>query len=221
MTDPRWTDDALLPAVDDEAVRSALGGSRPCSVVIVRAGPRGDHPDRDRLVREHTRRSLRLRAAGLLAIVLPVDDDTDVHEVGVFDLDPDGARAAMAVDPAVEAGVLSFEVHPGRGFPGDRLPVAPEPDPAPAHAPRPVEHRHRDGSLWGRGSLLDGEQHGDWEWFRTDGSRMRTGAFDRGVQVGVWTTYDRQGAVVRRTSFPGPAGSATDHTTDDPHAGEA
>jgi antitoxin component YwqK of YwqJK toxin-antitoxin module len=52
------------------------------------------------------------------------------------------------------------------------------------------------------GFLLDGEMHGTWTWWRTDGSRMRTGAFVRGKQVGVWRTYDRAGAVVKETTVP-------------------
>ena len=51
------------------------------------------------------------------------------------------------------------------------------------------------------GLRLDGEMHGDWSWYRTDGSLMRTGALDRGRQVGTWRTYDRQGNVVKETSF--------------------
>jgi antitoxin component YwqK of YwqJK toxin-antitoxin module len=52
------------------------------------------------------------------------------------------------------------------------------------------------------GFLLDGEMHGAWSWWRTDGSLMRTGAFVRGRQVGVWRTYDRAGAVIKETTFP-------------------
>jgi antitoxin component YwqK of YwqJK toxin-antitoxin module len=37
-----------------------------------------------------------------------------------------------------------------------------------------------------KGEYLDGEMHGFWEFFRKDGTLMRSGAFDRGVQVGVW-----------------------------------
>jgi hypothetical protein len=204
-----------------------MGTTRSYSVVILRNGPRADHPDRDAIVWEHGRRNFRLRAAGLLAVVLPIRDDSALDGVGVFDLDPDETRAVMEADPGVQAGVFAFEVHPARGFPGDRLPAA-EPQPAapPQRAeradslPEPVEQLHRDGTLWYRGFRLGADQHGDWEWFRTDGSRMRSGAFDRGTQVGVWTTYDRAGGVVKRTRFPGPAGSATDHTTDDQHAGE-
>jgi hypothetical protein len=228
MVDRRWTNDEDLPPIGDEAMRAAMGATRPYSVVILRDGPRADHPDRDAIVWEHGRRNFRLRAAGLLVIVLPVRDDSAVDGIGIFDLDPDETRAVMEADPGVQAGLFTFEVHPARSFPGDRLPAAP-PQQAqqaarrrkPEHpAAKAVEHRHADGTLWSHGLMLDGEQHGDWEWFRSDGTRMRSGSFDRGTQVGVWTTYDRTGAVVRRTRFPGPAGSATDHTTDDPHTGD-
>jgi antitoxin component YwqK of YwqJK toxin-antitoxin module len=53
--------------------------------------------------------------------------------------------------------------------------------------------RHRDGSVRARGPMLGDELHGAWRWFRLDGTIMRSGTFDRGAQVGEWTTYDRQG----------------------------
>lgn len=43
--------------------------------------------------------------------------------------------------------------------------------------------------------------HGAWGWFRTDGSLMRTGQFDRGTQTGTWRTYDRTGRVLKETTF--------------------
>jgi antitoxin component YwqK of YwqJK toxin-antitoxin module len=57
------------------------------------------------------------------------------------------------------------------------------------------------GAVRYRGFRLDGEMHGEWEFLRTDGSMMRTGRFERGVQVGVWRTYDRTGKVVKETDF--------------------
>lgn len=51
------------------------------------------------------------------------------------------------------------------------------------------------------GFRLDGEMHGPWSWYRTDGSLMRTGVLDRGRQVGTWKTYDRQGNLVKETTF--------------------
>jgi hypothetical protein len=31
---------------------------------------------------------------------------------------------------------------------------------------------------------------------------MRSGEFDRGQQVGIWRTFDRNGVVVKETVFP-------------------
>ena len=53
-----------------------------------------------------------------------------------------------------------------------------------------------------RGARLDGEMHGEWQFFRRDGSLMRSGEFDRGRQVGTWKTFDRSGAVVSEREFP-------------------
>ncbi len=60
---------------------------------------------------------------------------------------------------------------------------------------------HRDGSIHARGDLVDGVPDGYWEWFRLDGTRMRSGFFRKGTQVGEWTTYDQQGRVHKVTSF--------------------
>ena len=52
-----------------------------------------------------------------------------------------------------------------------------------------------------KGDYLAGEMHGFWEFFRKDGSLMRCGLFERGVQVGVWKTFDRNGVLVKETNF--------------------
>lgn len=65
----------------------------------------------------------------------------------------------------------------------------------------PYVHRHKDGTLWAKGSLKGGVMHGYWEWFRKDGSKMRSGHFENGKQAGEWTTYDRKGKVVKVTRF--------------------
>jgi hypothetical protein len=61
---------------------------------------------------------------------------------------------------------------------------------------------HRDGSVWGRGQkTAEGVMCGFWEWFRKDGTKMRSGYFENGEQVGEWTTYDRKGRVVKVTQM--------------------
>lgn len=58
---------------------------------------------------------------------------------------------------------------------------------------------YKNGSVKARGQMRDGELHGYWEWFRQDGSKMRSGHFEAGRQVGEWITYDRAGAVYKVT----------------------
>lgn len=65
-------------------------------------------------------------------------------------------------------------------------------------------HYHRNGTVWARGQMsADDVMAGYWEWFRKDGTRMRSGCFEYGEQVGEWTTYDRTGKVVKVTKMKG------------------
>lgn len=67
----------------------------------------------------------------------------------------------------------------------------------------PYRLHHKDGSLWAEGFTRDGEPHGFWQWYRKDGTRLRSGHFDRGRQIGEWTTYDKTGAVYKVTTKKG------------------
>ena len=70
----------------------------------------------------------------------------------------------------------------------------------PSESAPSVDH-YDNGNVRFRGAYRDGEMDGDWEFFRKDGSLMRTGRFELGRQVGVWRTFDRSGQVVRETDF--------------------
>ena len=65
----------------------------------------------------------------------------------------------------------------------------------------PFTRYHKDGSVWANGQTADGIPVGYWEWFRVDGTRLRSGTFDAGEQVGEWTTYDRTGKVYKVTTM--------------------
>lgn len=60
---------------------------------------------------------------------------------------------------------------------------------------------YANGAVQARGSRLDGELHGPWEWFRKDGTLMRTGHFERSRQTGIWRTFERSGRLVKETDF--------------------
>lgn len=70
---------------------------------------------------------------------------------------------------------------------------------------------HKDGSVWAKGNMLALRSLGKggikevcdgyWEWFRKDGTKMRSGYFKNGKQTGEWITYDKTGKVYKTTSF--------------------
>lgn len=63
-----------------------------------------------------------------------------------------------------------------------------------------VDH-HKDGSVRARGKTRDGVLTGYWEWFRKDGTKLRSGHFENGEQVGEWITYDQQGKPYKVTQM--------------------
>jgi len=52
-----------------------------------------------------------------------------------------------------------------------------------------------------KGKYKESKMHGYWEFFRKDGTLMRSGSFDLDKQVGVWTTYDQSGHPHKETDF--------------------
>ena len=55
---------------------------------------------------------------------MPIRGNADIHGVGIFDRDVDTVTKIMNDDPAVQAGVFTFEVYQAEGLPGDALPPA-------------------------------------------------------------------------------------------------
>lgn len=107
----------------DDQMKASLAQTRTYSIVILTEGPNRNAADADALVWEHGRRNFALRAAGIMPIVCPVTDDSEVCGVGIFARDAEETARIMDDDPAVQAGVFRYVVHPCRSFPGDVLPA--------------------------------------------------------------------------------------------------
>ncbi|OBF61304.1 hypothetical protein A5753_18920 [Mycobacterium sp. 852002-51971_SCH5477799-a] len=105
----------------DEEMRRLLPTAKAYSVVILKRGPRFVDESSVGVIWEHGRRNFGLRDDGVLAVVLPVSDESDVCGIGVFAATVEDTTAIMADDPGVAAGVFTYEVHACRGFPGDAL----------------------------------------------------------------------------------------------------
>ncbi len=67
---------------------------------------------------------------------------------------------------------------------------------------------HNDGSIWAKGFMKADKMEGYWEWYRKPsspkskvGTKMRSGSFVGGKQVGEWVTYDKLGKVYKVTKM--------------------
>lgn len=110
-----------LPQITDAEMQTIGEYAQSYTVVIVRPGAAHDSSDAQRLRTEHTRRMYALRADGKLAVILATRDDPKVTGIAIFDCAPETVGEVMADDPAVQAGVLDYDIHTAQGFPNDSL----------------------------------------------------------------------------------------------------
>ena len=112
------------PVVRDHrrADERAADQGREYTLAILKATPVTFQDASRPVIWEHGRRNMALHDAGVLPIVCPVTDGSDVAGIGIFAAPSEEVRQIVDRDPAVEAGILTYELHPVRGFPGDALP---------------------------------------------------------------------------------------------------
>jgi hypothetical protein len=111
-----------MSTVTDEQVRALAATAVPYSLVLLWWGDDRFQDGADAVEAAHQRRMVSLRADGVIAILCPVGSDT-LAGMAILDVPPDEARAVMADDPCVAAGMMRVDVHPCHSFPGDTLPI--------------------------------------------------------------------------------------------------
>ena len=111
-----------MQTITDDDMRRMMPTAREYCVVILKAGPNKQQPGVEKIIWEHGRRNFAMRAEGLLAIVCPVRDGSEVSGIGIFTTSLEETQKLMDEDPGVQAGVFVYEAHVCRSFPGDSLP---------------------------------------------------------------------------------------------------
>jgi hypothetical protein len=114
--------DDYRTTITDELMRQRISATRNYCIVILKAGPKKNEEGAEKIIWEHGRRNFALRADGELSIVCPISDGSNVSGIGIFNAPVEEVTKIMDEDPAVQAGVLIYETHACRGFPGDSLP---------------------------------------------------------------------------------------------------
>ena len=111
-----------MSEITDEYMQAQLALTKTYTLVLLKAGANYDAPDTGATIWEHGRRNFELRDAGVMPIVGPLLDDTDTCGACILTVPPDEAARLMDTDPAVVAGIFTYELHPMRSFPGSALP---------------------------------------------------------------------------------------------------
>ncbi|NGY59978.1 hypothetical protein G7043_13700 [Lentzea sp. NEAU-D13] len=111
----------MSTTVTDEQIRALAATAKPYSLATLRWTPERTMDGADAIELEHQRRMVSLRAEGVIAVLCPVVSDTTAG-VAIMTVSAEEAAEIMAGDPCVRAGMMSCEVLPCLGFPGDALP---------------------------------------------------------------------------------------------------
>ncbi|MGC4034313.1 MAG: hypothetical protein QM764_00025 [Chitinophagaceae bacterium] len=111
-----------MATITDDFMKQMLPTTKTYSVVILKNGPQRNQPGVEKIIWEHGRNNFSMRADGLLSIVCPVIDNSEVCGIGIFNTTIEETTKLMDEDPGVKAGVFIYEIHPCRSFPGDSLP---------------------------------------------------------------------------------------------------
>jgi hypothetical protein len=112
----------MTPEISDDFMKQMRTTTKNYTLLILKHGPKFVLPGVEKIIWEHVRRNFSLRAEGILSIVCPVNDGTDMAGMGIFNADIDTVKEIMDDDPGVKEGIFVYELHPCRSFPGDKLP---------------------------------------------------------------------------------------------------
>lgn len=112
-----------MTTITDEYMQQMSAKTKNYTIVILKAGPHKHQEGAEKIIWEHGRRNYELRADGVLAIVCPVGDGSDVCGLDIFNAPVEEVKKIMDEDPGVKAGVFVYEIHACRSFPGDSLPM--------------------------------------------------------------------------------------------------
>jgi hypothetical protein len=110
----------MTPITDDFMQQMSAKTKQYC-IVILKAGPHRHMDGVEKIIWEHGRRNYALREDGVLSIVCPISDGSNVIGIGIFNATLEEVKTIMDEDPGVQAGVFVYEMHASRSFPGDCL----------------------------------------------------------------------------------------------------
>ena len=110
-----------MQQITDAQMQQMLTTAKAYSFVILKTAEGVNAENVQSIIWEHGRRNFALRADGVLSIVAPVTEERDIAGIYIFNADKAKVDEILKEDPAVKAGIFTYEIFPIMSFPGDRL----------------------------------------------------------------------------------------------------
>lgn len=105
----------------NQRLHQKLSAMKEYTLVLLKAGPNIDSDTANQIIWEHGARNLQLQNEGIMPIICPVFDESELKGAVLLTTDEATTESLMRDDPAISAGIFMFEMHPCKSFPGDSL----------------------------------------------------------------------------------------------------
>jgi len=112
-----------MQQISDEYMQEMLTKTKTYTLMVLKPGPNSQKEDIQKIIWEHGRNNFKLRAEGLLSIVCPVAQQSEIVGIGIFNAEAETIHERLKEDPAISEGIFTYELLPVRSFRGDRLPA--------------------------------------------------------------------------------------------------
>lgn len=109
--------------ITDEFMKDRISKTKNYTILLLKRGFNWNMAGAGKIIWEHGRRNFSLHMSGVMPVVCPVSDGSDLCGIGIFNKNADEVKIIMDEDPGVKEGIFIYEVHPCRGFPGSSLPL--------------------------------------------------------------------------------------------------
>jgi hypothetical protein len=108
--------------ITDEFMMQRISKTKNYCIVLLKHGPNWGMAGAEKIIWEHGRRNFWLLESGVMPIVCPVTDGSELSGIGIFNKNADEVKMIMDEDPGVKEEIFIYEIHTCRGFPGSSLP---------------------------------------------------------------------------------------------------
>jgi len=111
-----------MQQITNEQMQQMLATAKAYSFVTLKTVEGVNAEAAQPIIWEHARRNFSLRADGVLSIVAPVTEERNIAGIYIFNAGKEKVEEILKEDPAVKAGIFTYEIFPIMSFPGDSLP---------------------------------------------------------------------------------------------------